>query len=384
MSALFQPLTIGSLPVSHRVVLAPLTRFRADKNHIPLPIATEYYAQRASTPGTLLITEGTFISPAGGGMEYVPGIWNDAQIAAWRTITDAVHAKGCFIACQLWALGRAAKPEILRRTGHSVVGASAVPMSAEGTVPEALTEEGIRAFIDEYVQAAKNAMRAGFDAVEIHGANGYLPDQFLQDVSNTRTDSWGGSVENRARFGVAVASAVAEAIGANRVGYRMSPWSPFQGMKMRQPKPQFAYLARQLKMLGLAYIHIVAPRINGSTDVEATDATAAEMEEDIDFLLDIWRQDPALQTTAAIIAGGFDAETGKATAEKYKDVPVAIAFGRMYIANPDLPFRIREGLELTEYNRGTFYLPMETKGYVDYPFSGEYMRVVGKEQVVGA
>ena len=177
----------------------------------------------ASIPGTLLITEGTFISARAGGFANVPGIYSRAQIKAWREVTDSVHAKGCFIFCQLWALGRAADPKILAAAGHKVISSSNIPIPEDGAVPEPLGEEGIREFIRDYADAAKNAIGAGFDGVEIHGANGYLCDQFLQDKCNDRKDRWGGSIENRSRFGLEVARAVASAIGAQRTGHRMSP-----------------------------------------------------------------------------------------------------------------------------------------------------------------
>lgn len=358
MSALFQPTRIGALPLQHRIVMAPLTRYRANADNVPLPIVKEYYKQRASVPGSMIITEGTFISPQAGGFANVPGIWNEAQISAWREITDAVHENGSLIVCQLWAIGRAADANLLAKTGHEVTSPSDLPISEEGATPRPLSEEGIRSFIEDYATAAKNAITAGFDAVEIHGANGYLCDQFLQDVSNKRTDRWGGSIENRARFGLEVAKAVAGAVGADRTGYRVSPWSPFQAMKMSDPVPQFSYLAQQLRDLGLAYIHIVQARISGGETVEV----AAES---VDFLLDIWKD----ASGVAILAGGFTPESGVATAEKYKDVPVAIAFGRSYLANPDLPHRIQHAISLNAYNRATFYTPESPIGYIDYPFS---------------
>jgi NADPH2 dehydrogenase len=194
-SKLFQSLRIGNIELSNRIVLAPLTRFRADSAHVPLEFVAEYYAQRASYPGTLLVTEGTFISPQAGGYTHVPGIYNEAQIEAWKKVTAAVHAKKSFIYLQLWALGRAADSIVLKQElgeEGKVVSASNIPFGG-GATPEPLTEEEIWEFIGNYKQAAKNAIEAGFDGVEIHGANGYLIDQFVQDVSNKRTDAWGGS-----------------------------------------------------------------------------------------------------------------------------------------------------------------------------------------------
>lgn len=358
MSALFEPTRIGALSVQHRVVMAPLTRYRANEDNVPLPIVKEYYKQRASVPGSMIITEGTFISPQAGGFANVPGIWDEAQISAWREITDAVHENGSFIVCQLWAIGRAAKADILAKTGNKVTSASDLPIDDQSATPSPLSEEGIQSFIADYAKASRNAMSAGFDAVEIHGANGYLCDQFLQDVSNKRTDRWGGSIGNRARFGFEVAKAVAAEIGADRTGYRVSPWSPFQAMKMEDPIPQFSYLAQQLGGLNLAYLHIVQARISGAETLEVET-------ESVDFLLDIWKGTSGV----AILAGGFTPESGAETAEKYKDVPVAVAFGRSFLSNPDLPYRIQNSVGLNAYNRATFYTPESPVGYIDYPFS---------------
>ena len=211
-----------------------------------------------------------------------------------------------------------------------------------------------------YKQAALNAIAAGFDGVEIHAANGYLIDQFLQDTSNTRTDAWGGDIPKRARFGLEVAKAIVDAVGAHRTGIRLSPYSLFQGMKMADPKPQFSYFVQQLKKLNLSYLHVVESRISGNTDVEGT--------EKIDFLLDIWdKQSPVL------IAGGFKTESAyRAVDEEYPDKDVAVVFGRYFIPNPDLVFRVRERLELTPYDRSKFYNKRERDGYTNCAFSGEF------------
>jgi NADPH2 dehydrogenase len=209
------------------------------------------------------VTEATFISPAAGGYANVPGIHNEAQIKAWKEVTDAVHAKGSYIYCQLWALGRAAKREVINSEGFDQVSSSAVPIgplpeaATEQDLPRALTEAEILQYIKDYVHAAKSAIAAGFNGVEIHGANGYLVDQFTQDTCNKRTDSWGGSIENRARFGIEVTKAVVDAIGADRTAIRLSPWNDFQGMKMDDPRPTFSYLVSALKELKLAFLHLV-------------------------------------------------------------------------------------------------------------------------------
>lgn len=360
MSQLTTPMHIGSTNLQHRIVMAPLTRYRADKNHVPTEMMIEYYSQRASVPGTFIISEGTFIAPQAGGFSCAPGIYNEAQIEAWRKITDAVHAKGSFIFCQLWALGRGANPEVLIEEGQKLVSSSNRPISEDHATPIPLDELGIRAFIGYYATAAKNAIKAGFDGVEVHGANGYLVDQFLQDICNDREDGWGGSVEKRARFGLEVAEAISLAIGPERTGFRVSPYSPFQGMKMDDPVPQFTYLAKNLKKLNLAYLHIVESRISGATDVQST--------EQVDAFLDAWGNSGAL-----ILAGGFTTESAIYTLKKYKDKNVAIAFGRHFVANPDLPFRISKALPFNEYNRDTFYVEQSPIGYTDYAFSPEFI-----------
>ncbi|KAK1990956.1 NADH:flavin oxidoreductase/NADH oxidase [Colletotrichum falcatum] len=342
-SKLFKPLQVGKTTLRHRVVMAPLSRFRADhETHAPLAMAKEYYAQRASVPGTMIITEATLVSREAGGYSYgglrhTPGIYTREQAAAWREITDAVHARGGFIWMQLWALGRVADPATARARGVAVKGPSPIPEERDGA-------------------------HAGFDGVELHGANGYLIDQFLQDRSNRRTDGYGGSVENRARFAVEVAEAVASAVGADRVGVRFSPWSTFQGMRMADPVPQFAHVARALRGLGLAYLHVVEGRVDGAADTERGGGESAR------FMVDAWGG-----ASPVIVAGGFGPRSaGRAAEEDYGAAEVAVAFGRWFISNPDLPFRIEKGVPLTPYDRKTFYAETE-EGYTDYPFSDEFV-----------
>ncbi len=354
--------------------MAPLTRLRADNDHVPLPFVKEYYEQRASVPGTLLVTEATFVSPQGGGYSNVPGIYNDAQVAAWKVVTDAVHAKGSFIYCQLWALGRTAKKEVITQEGFDVVSSSATPIAEGGVVPRALREEEILQYIRDFASAAARAIEAGFDGVEIHGANGYLIDQFTRDVSNKRTDSWGGSVENRARFAIEVSKAVVEAIGADKTAIRFSPFNDVQGMKTQDPKPQFAFVLSALKKLKLAYIHLIESRF--------------EEDEKLDFLTDIWGK-----TSPILVAGsltrdaagnslqGSHPSKAKQVLEKYPNNDVVAVYGRYFISNPDLPFRLEKGLPLREYERDTFYTVMSRHGYTDFPFSAEFKASI---QVGGA
>ncbi|KAF7594783.1 hypothetical protein BBP40_008286 [Aspergillus hancockii] len=361
-SKLFTPLQVGRMHLNHRITMAPLTRFRVDDDHVPLPIAKDYYEQRASVPGTLLITEATLISARAGGYTNVPGIWSDAQIAQWRTITDAVHAKKSYIYMQLWALGRVADPSNLSKAGYDLISSSPVPASPHGPVPRELTEEEIRVYIADYAQAAENAIAAGFDGVEIHGANGYLIDQFTQDTANQRTDAWGGSVEGRARFALEVTRAVVEAVGADRTGIRFSPFSTFQGMRMADPVPQFGYLASRVKEFGLAYVHLVEPRIAGNADVDCQGG------ESLDFFFEKYgRAGPVM------VAGGYKAESAmEAVDARYKDYDTLVAIGRPFIANPDLPFRMKTGISLRDYEREKFYLVKSPVGYIDYEFSDEF------------
>ncbi|KAF7556389.1 hypothetical protein G7Z17_g1430 [Cylindrodendrum hubeiense] len=224
-----------------------------------------------------------------------------------------------------------------------------------------MTAAEIASAIEDFAQSARNAITAGFDGIEVHGANGYLVDQFLQDTCNQRTDQWGGSIENRAKFPIDIVAALVNAIGADRVGFRISPFNNFQGMKMKDPVPQFSYLASRLKDFSLAYLHIIESRVNNWQDVEKA--------EGIDFLLDIWNG-----TSPMFLAGGFTPEIAqKAVDEEYaKYDDVAVVFGRHFLANPDLPFRIKNGLQLNKYDRNSFYTPLTPSGYIDYPFHPEF------------
>ncbi|KAI9929476.1 hypothetical protein ASPWEDRAFT_110317 [Aspergillus wentii DTO 134E9] len=359
MSKLFTPLKVGRALLNQRIAMAPMTRLRADNNHLPLPSVKEYYQQRAAIPGSLLITEATVISQRHGGYPNVPGIYTDAQIAAWKEVTDAVHEKGSYIYLQLWALGRTGNPGFLANSSYPLVSSSDVPMksafSDEVHYPTPLTEEGVRGAISDFAYAAENAMRAGFDGVEIHGANGYLVDQFIQDVSNKRTDAWGGSIENRSRFAVGVTRAVTEAVGNDRTAIRLSPWSRYQGMRMEDPIPQFSNVVEQLAELKLAYLH------------------ACESDADSDslhFLLDAYKD-----ASPVVVAGGYNGETAKeAVDSKYKNRDVVVAFGRPYISNPDLAFKVKTGLALSEFDYSTFY-SQNPEGYTDYPFSEEFKAI---------
>ncbi|KAF2687108.1 FMN-linked oxidoreductase [Lentithecium fluviatile CBS 122367] len=357
-SRLFQPLKIGNIELKNRVAMAPLTRFRASDDHVPLPMVAEYYAQRASVPGTLLITEATFISPDAAGAANVPGIWNQDQIDAWKNVTDAVHKKGSYIYLQLWALGRVADVEQAKKEKFTIMSASPIPAGERYPTPKEMTKEDIKKAVASYAQAAKNSIAAGFDGVEIHGANGYLVDQFLQDNSNQRTDEYGGSVENRSRFAAEVTKAVVDAVGAERTGIRLSPFSTFQGMKMQDPYPQFSDIIKKLADFKLSYVHLVESRISGNADVEGS--------ERLDPLMDLF-------PGPLLIAGGFKPNSAKRLVdEENTKRDIVVVFGRFFISNPDLVYRLQKGIDFAPYDRDTFYLPKQTKGYTDYAFSEEF------------
>ncbi|EIW62644.1 NADH:flavin oxidoreductase/NADH oxidase [Trametes versicolor FP-101664 SS1] len=365
--ALFQPIQVGDIKLGHRVVLSPLTRIRANGEHVHGDLALEYYKQRASVPGTLLITEATYISPQAGGMANVPGIYNDAQIAAWKKITDAVHEKGSYIYLQLWALGRAARPASLHEENpdYPYVSASPIALSTSpDDVPRALTKEEIKQYIQWYATAAANSVhKAGFDGVEIHGANGYLIDQFLQDVSNKRTDEYGGSIENRARFALEVTEAVVAAVGQSKTAMRLSPWSLYQDMREENPIPTVTYLVEQYKKKypNLAYIHVVGPGGPGSK--------GPDNEEDTHFVQKLWAPRPVITT------GGYDRESGIKVAEETGQI---VGYGRAFLSNPDLPFRLQNNIKLNDPEYDSFYLPMAAKGYTTYPFSEEFLKTQPK------
>ncbi|KAJ7266862.1 NADH:flavin oxidoreductase/NADH oxidase [Mycena haematopus] len=330
-SKLFQPVLVGDIKLSHRIVYAPTTRFRAAANHVPLPeIVAEYYQQRATTPGSLLISEATYIAARAGGYKHAPGIWSDDQIAAWKKITDAVHAKGAYIAAEVDALAE----EGLQ---NEYVSASDVPISGQQP-PRPLTVEEIQEFTQLYATAASNAVhKAGFDG-------------FLHDRSNIRTDAYGGSVENRTRFPLEVAEAVVKAVGQKKTGVRISPWGTSNAT--------YAHFVTQLRdrYPELAYLHVVEPRVDGSSTVDIKEGYSN------DFIREIWGD------RRLISAGGYTRETAIAVAEEKGDL---IAFSRPYIANPDLPYRLLHGIALTVGNRAHYYVPgsVDPKGYTDYPFA---------------
>ncbi|KAG1832337.1 hypothetical protein F4604DRAFT_1694809 [Suillus subluteus] len=356
-SALFSAIRVGNIYLQHRVVLAPLTRVRVDANRVPSPQAPVYYSQRGSTPGTLLVAEATIISQNAGGYDHVPGIYTDAHVEGWKKVTKAVHEKGSFIFLQLWALGRAARTAVLAKENNSpYVSASPIPLAGKTGVPRALTTDEIKEYVATYGAAAQNAIRAGFDGVEIHGANGYLIDQFTQDVTNQRTDEYGGSIENRARFALEVTDAIVEAVGAEKTGFRISPWGVFNGMGMVDPKPQFSYLVEQLRKHKLAYIHVVEPM---------PDEVTAETNSD--FIRDIWQ---GVEGSTFISTNGH---TRNSAIETVDNKGGLIGFGRLFMPNPDLPFRLLKNIALERGDQATWYMHgnLTPAGYSDWAFAPE-------------
>ncbi|KAL6302062.1 hypothetical protein BKA93DRAFT_737579 [Sparassis latifolia] len=361
--ALFRPTKVGYNTLAHRVVLAPLTRMRADAEHVHGELAVAYYAQRAHVPGTLLITEGTYISPRAGGYPHVPGIWNDAQIAAWKRVTDAVHERRCYIFLQISAMGRMADIAQLEREGPSFpyVAPSAIALSGQPRAPRPLTLSEIQEYIEMYATAASNAVhRAGFDGVELQGANGYLVDQFLQDVSNARTDAYGGSVENRCRFALETIGAIVHAVGARKTALRVSPWNKFSDMGMEDPVPTFTHLVQRLADAypDLAYLHHIVHRGAQNNSLSCVERSSPPQSND--FLRSLWAPRPLIS------AGRYTRETALATAERTGEL---IAFGSLFIANPDLPLRLQRNIPLAQPDRTTFYAPASARGYIDYPFA---------------
>ena len=362
MSVLFTPTRIGSLELSHRVVMAPLTRMRSDMpGNVPGAAMIKYYTQRASAGG-LIVAEATFISRQGNGGYASPGIESEEQMSGWRRITDAVHARGAVIYLQLWHVGRASHSTLQLEGGQpiapSVVEAEVRALMADGpTVASPAREiraDEIPALIDSYHRAATLAKKAGFDGVEIHGANGYLIDQFLQDGSNRRTDDYGGSVANRARFLLEVSDAVSDVWGAGQVGVRLGPSNSFNGMHDSDPVALFSYVAAELSHRHVGYLHVIEPRVKGNVEVDGQSLVAAAMLK------------PIFGGTI-IAAGGFQKSDAGAIIDR-GDADL-VAFGRHFISNPDLPARLKNNDALSDYDRSTFYYGGE-KGYIDYPAAG--------------
>ncbi len=353
---LFTPLTVGRLVLPNRIVMAPLTRNRAAEGNVPQAMNVEYYRQR--TTAGLIITEATQISPQGVGYPATPGIHSEAQVAGWQNVTRAVHEQGGRIFLQLWHVGRISHPS-LQPEGASPVAPSAIRPDGEAVTyegmqafvtPRALGLDEIPAIVEQYMQAARNALRAGFDGVEIHAANGYLIDQFLRDGSNHRTDAYGGTLENRARFLQEITTAVCTEIGADRVGVRLSPENSFNDMHDGNPQLTFNHAAALLGGFGLAYLHVLeSDMITGERTIDygqIRDAFGGNYLANCKY--DLARAQQAIQSGAVDM----------------------VAFGTLYIANPDLVERFRSGVALNTPDPDTFYGGDE-HGYTDYPFLGQ-------------
>ena len=362
-NALFTPTALGALRLKHRVIMAPLTRSRSvQPDSVPGDLMREYYEQRASDGG-LIITEATNISLTSRGWLGAPGLYSDQQVEGWKKIVSAVHAKGGHMFAQLWHSGRSSHTSM---TGGAIpVSASVDPTYWENpnhlvSIPggwvqpsphRALALHEIPGIVADYREAAKRAMAAGFDGVELHAANGYLVDQFLQDGSNKRTDEYGGSLENRVRLLSEIVHALASVWGADRVAVRIGPYGTWNGMSDSNPDALFAHVATELNHFGLAYLHLIEPRVSGSDDVKSSERLAAE------------RLRPFFKGTM-IAAGGFEPDSAEQVVSA--GILDAVAFGRHFLSNPDLPQRIAEHLELTPYDRSTFYT-FDEVGYTDYP-----------------
>ena len=358
MSLLFSKTSLGLLALQNRLVIAPMTRNRATGN-IPNELMAEYYAQRGSAG--LIITEGTSTSPNGLGYPRIPGIFSAAQVAGWKRVTDAVHAKGAKMFIQFMHCGRIGHPLNLP-AGARVLGPSAVAAvgdmytDAEGmkpnATPQAMTEADIKATIEEFAQSAKNAVAAGFDGVELHGANGYLLEQFIRPNSNQRTDCYGGSIENRAHFVLEVADAVIKAISKDKVGIRLSPFGVFNDMPLYDAmEADYTYLAQQLNARELAYIHLVDHSSMGAPPVP-------------DSIKNMFR---SVFKGKLILSGGYDA--ARAESDLAAGKADLIAVGKPFLANPDLIARWKTGAALNAPDMNTFYTP-GPKGYTDYPTLG--------------
>jgi N-ethylmaleimide reductase len=357
---LLTPVLLGPYTLRNRIVMAPLTRMRAGAGNVPRELNAEYYRQRARAG--LIISEATPVSPRGHGYHGTPGIHTREQAEGWRKVTDAVHKRGGRMFLQLWHVGRMSHPDLLPgRTlpiGPSAISADDYAYTEEGPkkhpVPRALETGEIRVLIAEFRRGAELAIDAGFDGVEVHGANGYLIEQFLADGANVRTDEYGGSVENRARFALEVVEAVAQVWGADRVGFRVSPSNHHGNIAVADRWGTYSHLIRELNRFQLAYVHLVEPRVDDSADVPNPD-----------WRLSSQRFRPLITgATKLISAGGHNRETGEQTlVAGHADL---IAYGRHFIANPDLPLRFERNAQLNAYDRSTFY-GGDSRGYTDYP-----------------
>jgi len=372
MTTLFDPTTAGALRLSTRIVMAPLTRNRAPGAVANAHMAT-YYRQRANpaTGAGLIVTEATAISHQGQGYADVPGIWSDEQVAAWKQVTDAVHAEGGQIVMQLWHVGRISHTS-LQPGGAAPVAPSAITAKAktvlliegkaqfvETSAPRALDASELPGIVQDYRHAARNAITAGFDGVEVHAANGYLIDQFLRSGSNQRSDAYGGSIDNRARFLQEVMQAVVAEIGGDRTGIRLSPVTPANDASDDAPQPLFTHVVKALAPLGLAFVHVIEGSTGGPRDHQQGLAPF-----DYAALRQAYRQ--AGGQGAWMVNNGYDLPLAQQALAEGADL---VAFGRPFIANPDLGARLKQGGPFNTLDRATLYGGGEA-GYLDYPTLG--------------
>jgi N-ethylmaleimide reductase len=352
---LYAAYPLGPIRIANRLVMAPMTRNRAGAGHVPTELMARYYAQRSSAG--LIVTEATQVAPEGVGYPDTPGIHSREQTEGWRRVTDAVHRAGGRIFLQLWHVGRASHP-FYQPGGILPVGPSAIARTGQILTPEgpkpnvaprALAIEEIPGIVEQFRQGALHAREAGFDGVELHGANGYLPDQFLRDGTNRRTDGYGGSAENRARFLLEIAAALIGVWGADRVGVRLSPSGTFNDMRDSSPLETFGFATRALDRLGIVYLHLV----EGSDDDARRGGTIVPTE----------RLRPLFHRTL-IVNGGYDRERAEAAIDEGRSD--LVSFGKLFLANPDLPARLRSRATLNPPDPGTFYGGSE-RGYTDYP-----------------
>jgi N-ethylmaleimide reductase len=353
MSALFQPLQAGALTLPNRILMAPLTRCRAEDGHVPGELMAIHYAQRAS--GGLLIAEATMAIEGNSAFWHEPGIHNAAQVAGWKKVTDAVHKAGGRIFLQIWHGGRACHP--LLNDGAQPVAPSALPITndevhtPEGkkpyTTPRELRDDELPAIVAGFRKAAENAKAAGFDGVEVHGANGYLLDEFLRDGANKRSGPYGGPIENRARLLLEVLDAVTDVWGGDRVGLRLSPLNSFNSMIDSDPIGLITWLAKRLNDYGLAYLHVMRGDFFGQQHGDVLT--------------------PARQHFKGVLIGNMGYTPQEAATAIESGQLDAVAFGTAFLANPDLPARIKVGASLNKPNPATFYSP-GAEGYTDYPF----------------
>ncbi len=358
---MFTPVNLGAIQLKNRLVMAPLTRMRAVAGHVPNPLAKTYYAQRAGAG--LIITEATQISPLGMGYPATPGIYSPEQTAEWKKIVEAVHAKGGSIVAQLWHVGRISHSSLHPEHGAPEAPSAIAPAGQtygadwqlhDYETPKAMSVEDIARLLKDYELAAQNAKAAGFDGVEIHAANGYLLDQFLQDKTNQRQDQYGGSIENRLRIVGEVIEAVAKVFPSDRIGIRLSPYGTFNDISDSDPVALFTAAIQKLNAYNLAYLHMIEPR---STSAGGGD----QVFEDAPITSEMFR---AAYQGKFLTAGGYDQAMGEKVLEE--GLADAVAYGRLYISNPDLAERFQKNAPLNPYNRATFYGGQEA-GYTDYP-----------------